>query len=125
MISYQGLPITAKSPPERIKSWAQSEAKKNFDDERKVSMASDMVAEGHKFLQNQPIGFNLGDDPDKLEKKLRAHLKVTCEPQRYGFFFVPIVGWLFWQILGGVISWAVQRLLSYWFPKKQALKSYV
>lgn len=38
---------------------------------------------------------------------------------RYGknAFGVPVIGFLFWPIIGGIISWLVQRTLDRMFPR--------
>ena len=42
---------------------------------------------------------------------------------RYGknAFGVPIIGFLFWPLIGGVISWLVQRTLDRMFPNADGL----
>ena len=98
---------------------AQAEAYKEFRDYDKARIAADAVACGIDFLASQPIGWLPDYDEKVLEKKLRKHLKSNFNPKPVGFFAVPIIGWFFWTVVSGIISWAIRRILDWKFPKEK------
>jgi len=116
--TFNGQPITASSPPSMVRNWAYGMAQKEYDEDKKCNIAADYAMEAHKYLQNLPIGCNYGDDPNLVSKRVYAHVRANVKPQNYGFIVaVPILSWFVWQILGGIISWAVKRILDLHYAK--------
>lgn len=116
--TYNGQPITASSPPSMVRNWAYGMAQQEYDSDNKCNIAADYAMEAHKFLQNIPIGCNWGDSADLVRDRVTAHCTAAVKPQNYGFIIaVPILSWFIWQILGGIISWAVKRILDLHYAK--------
>lgn len=101
------------SPKAVQRAWCKNEAVSAFGEGAKADTATDAFMLGVDYIHSMPIGCNIGDN---FENKVTNHIKCNLQPS--GFLAVPIVGWLFWSILSGLISWAVERIMSIYFPQK-------
>lgn len=100
-----------------IQSWAKSQALAEFGHPKKAEIATNAVGLGIDCIKTMPIGWNKNNTHKDFEKRLYNHISARLNPKPYGFFILPGMGWFFLQMIGGLISWAVQKLMNLYFNK--------
>ncbi len=112
------IPIKSSSIAAQ-KAWCYSQALCDFDgNEDKAKIATDAFELGVNYIHSMPIGCNI-DNVNDFEDRCYKHIESNIKAKPSGFFLVPIIGgWFFWAVMSGLISWAVQRLMDIYFPKK-------
>src|SRR5689334_4622675 len=91
-------------------AWCASEATKAYGTGDRGKMATQALQLGVNYLTCPPIGWNVNSTQAQLKQQLTKHISKNIQPS--GFLALPIFGWLLWQVLGGIISWAVGLLLE-------------
>jgi len=116
--------ITASSPKTAIQAWAYSQALTDFNgDKTKATWASMSIGHCVDYSKNMPIGWLPTNTQEEFQERLTNHvtaqMKADPNVKPVGFFMTITFGWLFLQILGGAISWAVQHFLKLHYPEEK------
>lgn len=114
---------TTSTPKTAIQTWAKCEAQAYYQDDHKAELASTAVGHGIDCMRMIPVGWNVNntseDFSSRLHSRIKAKMKADASVKPVGFIFaLPGLGWLFWTMVSGIISWAVERILDIYYPTK-------
>jgi hypothetical protein len=113
------MDVCSSSAKGAIQAWGKSLAMKEYDgDPKKVAIAEDAFGLGTDYIRSMPKGWNINNTHEEFHARCCEHIKANINTKPYGFIVaVPVVGFFIMQIIGGIISWAVGKLLEMWYDK--------
>lgn len=115
--------ITASSPPSKVKMWAYQEAGSTFNDTKSITIASDCVEEGHKYIQSLSPNYIASISRKDLDKEITRHIKGEVAKRHYGTLQrvgIVVLAMIFWPItLDVLVAWAIIKIFDIHFGTKE------
>lgn len=102
---------------EHLQAWGAEQAISEFGDTKKAKLAAEAFDVGINFAKRMPVGWNIDYGEKEFASRCETYVTANYKPKPYGFFMIPGFGWLFWQLISALITWAVSRLVNVYFPK--------